>query len=368
MGGVSSLIGAVEDIDDLAESIIAPNPNRPLSFAVSQGMQPICRGIGRMPPALRSAFGPAGGGLSPLITVCQPYNDSQGISPPVYTPPAQGGQCVGVLYDITGTATATLANGNVSTNPVNSQGVGPLSIDQDAPPGTVGEFVRDSNGDTVASVFIAAPEGDVRLDVTFSRVDGLPDNCGDMPSQWRPGANPGPAADILPPGFDPRNPLPRIPNPNVPGAFIDLPPLDDGLIPSANPSGGPGSPNPGGAPVAGGGGNGDGEDVDFGDPPDGQNWVGAQIELTVPPARGNIAGTGPGNIAYAQVVGNAHLRYAGNLRGTNEPLRSQFAILGRPLSSLRLIGCRVQTLPGVSWIVRPIASPDCQVTECESTI
>jgi len=194
------------------------------------------------------------------------------------------------------------------------------------------------------------------------------DDCGDPDPVPTPGPNPAPMPDpIRLPGDEPR------PNPRNRDGLPDIP-----VDPFPDPIFGPGFPAlpdgfgfGGGSSGGGGAGRGfdpienndetGGQDEDFDDPPEGEVWVGAYLELTQVP--GNITtvpGTGPENGAYFRIVGNFSIysdSESSRLYSDSVQVRNQWTkFIGNP-QGLPVSGARVRVLPGVRYRVIPVSAP-----------
>ena len=218
---------------------------------------------------------------------------------------------------------------------------------------TTGSSADPFGGSIVSVQVTSAPQGD---------------DCGDPEPAPVPGPNPAPLPDpIRLPGDEPR------PNPRNPDGLPDIP-----VDPFPDPFGGPGFPAlpdgfgfGGGRSGGGGAGRGfdpienndetGGQDEDFDDPPEGEVWVGAYLELTQVP--GNITtvpGTGPENGAYFRIVGNFSIysdSESSRLYSDSVQVRNQWTkFIGNP-QGLPVSGARVSVLPGVRYRVIPVSAP-----------
>lgn len=306
--------------------------------------------------------------------ICTPYWDDGGFDgPEIGPPPFPGGQCEGVIY------TVTLQNNSTSGPfgaPQTRSGPGPVvgafvTITLAPSTGVAGIEFANGKVNTLSGGSVAAP---TILGVV--RQDGQPDLCGDPPAPIVPGPNPPPDPGPTPgpePTTDPDDPTgpPLIPIPPyvdpIYGPTPIVAPTDGG---GAGGTGGgdglPGDPDAIADSVGGAGGGEDGEDINFGQPPDGKIWVGALVQATVDSRLGNIPGTGPAQTVYPAVIGNASLIYTGG-RGTNERLESSSTLIVRATTALVLTGCRAQAQPGVNLTVKPISATTCPDNPCEET-
>lgn len=212
-----------------------------------------------------------------LSNACANWLDSQGSGDPVTTPPPfEGGQCAGVEYEVTfqrnSFTVISCSSGTPQTFNVNQQAVsrlfGPLSG---------GELVANGEGNCGTSRFTATLNGfdsqgnpdsvvlwDVNRAITTRissisgsitsvvRVDGQPDNCGNLPGETGPNPNPRPD-----PGLDPEDePFERIPGrpvlpmPRITDPFGEPVQLPNFPLPNVEgPSLYPGDDIPGGEPT-----------------------------------------------------------------------------------------------------------------------
>jgi hypothetical protein len=351
------------------------------------------------------------GSAGTMNRICTPYWDAGGFDGPESAPPPfEGGQCAGVIYNVTETfTTISPYTGAVYTRSMSVNAVGPLTEIREFSGSTKSNCtitgggdgfrnLRDINfrlvvigggapgildvpvagatwGPDVCTAGVLEPEDFyVITNRVVSRVDGLPDECGDLPPTIRPGPNPPPDPGPTPgpdPTTDPEDPFgpPLLPIPPYIDPIYGPTPID---FPSGDPSGGgagggdglPGDPDAIADPAGGATGGEGGEDVNFGEPPQGTIWVGALVQATVDSRLGNIPGTGPEQTVYPTVIGNASLIYIG-ARGTNERLESASTLLARETTALVLTGCRVQAQPGVNLTVRPISALTCPENPCE---
>lgn len=137
---------------------------------------------------------------------------------PTPTPPFEGGQCPGVQYRITGTATQKTRDSCFeSAVPISSVQTGPITdiklagpvTDFSCSPGETG-YLRVEVTRAGGTTTIATPGSNRRFinvsGLTVVRVDGLPDTCGSPP-----------------PVFPPGTPTPNPPNPPGTDVTINLP-------------------------------------------------------------------------------------------------------------------------------------------------
>ena len=327
--------------------------------------------------------------------ICGPYLDSLGESPgdPEIAPPFTGGQC-NLAYTF-----VIESQGNPSPLAdvfANRSTRGPIVGWRVAVEGTrTRGYVTSHHPGVAGCAAVGASQGlqerqwfDVQTrdrPVPFtarvlSVCGGLPDSCGDPPNEIRP-----PGRPIVPPVIAPEITI------NLPGlgpvtVTVELDPDGDPVIcveeldvcftidigndgdggseggGTAPGDGAPGSPESVAPPAFDGTPGESGEDIDFGPPPAGSVWVGALVRFQAPASLGAAAGSGP-NRAYPRVVGNASLVYAGG-RGEAKQMRSEWRDLVRPVTSLEVTGCFVNTLPGVIATVRPISAIVCPDDIC----
>ena len=166
--------------------------------------------------------------------VCRPYLDSINEGPETdgsYSPPFSGGQCQAIKYSVT--ASGTYTQSNQCTNPENPSQQLPWSFSRacdDLFPiyGPITGLTEFSSGNGLVGVRInwIYPDGtpaNTALfgnscslkggysinNLTVTRCDGQPDNCGDLPNEYQPPRDPpnlphiGPTdTDNPPPGGD----------------------------------------------------------------------------------------------------------------------------------------------------------------------
>lgn len=323
--------------------------------------------------------------------MCQPHWDENNEDGPVNPgPPFIGGQCT-ARYQFN----ATVIVPGVGTAGVARTIVGPLQSVTVRARGqttemvfvcrTVGPTGCGGSGGTTTPVqtivqLLPVPwePGTAIGTVTLTPCPGQPNNCGNPPdAPLTPGPNPPPNPGPQPgpePTDDPDGgPIPIIPIPPFDDPTFGPQPFEPGDAgaggepqPPAPPAGGdglPGSPDSVEQPAGSTGDDGEGEDFDFGEPPEGKIWVGAIVEATVPSSFGNIPGTGPGNTVYPYVIGNASLIYSGG-RGSSSRMRSRFHEMFRPVTALEVTGARVQCRPSVIATVRPVSATICPENTC----
>lgn len=238
--------------------------------------------------------------------VCGPYLDSLGELPTdgFVAPPFRGGQCFGDSYNFTFTATDLQGNRASSQRNTNGRLVG---VGQETLPGgnVRGGYFRQLTPQSPVE-FIPLQIGNPGTDTNpvisnVVRVSGLPDDCGDPPTEVQPPATVTPVTPIVPtitvnlPGvgpvtinvdLDPEG-YPVICAPDVGTCITINPEIGIGI---GGPDGGPGGPGegppkpppgdvgtPGSGETAGPGGDAEGE------APPGSEIVGLRLTLTVIP-------------------------------------------------------------------------------------
>lgn len=391
----------------LADFLAGPEQTQGYGAIVQGSGRASCRAYGRAPAWLRGL--PTAGALA-LREICDPYLGSNGWDGPTLQQTSTGGQCEGVQYLISyelrskistrfacgefsewSVRNSVIGNGGIIIGPVGNietritvASTDPNAAEPDriqfvVPTATGGVFLN-LNGVAGRTYFEGCGKSYEYRNVVFTRADGLPDECGDVPPELLPGPNRPPPGNV-PTGFEPRvDPT----NPDIP--FIPLlPTVDPEFGPiefspeigislgggGGGPAGArPGSPDGVGGGIAGGGGGGaegQGEDVPFGPAPSGRVWVGALVEVSVPSALGNIAGSGPENRVFPRVVGNCSLTYSGG-RGRAYRIESQWTDLVRPSDGLQVEGVRVNVLPSVSFTVYPVSDETCPEDTCSSEV
>lgn len=300
---------------------------------------------------------------------CKPYYDENGIEPPSGGPTFQGGQCVGVVYNVFYRVYSSVngwAVGAVS-------GYGPIRGLSFSPshPGYSGVYLdaHESDGSSPAQFFASYVQDEnipsVAI-VNVVRLDGQPDDCGNPPSPFSPSSNAPPASYGVPfLGQDSKGrPAPITifaPSLNPDGSLsipvnIDGTPADLGN-PSPLPGGGKPEDN---APVEPGDAKEpspeDGGKVCF-DAVEGKELVGVSWTLTVPEAFGEI----PGSLVpvYPRVIGNIRLILGAcdTVLGVVQDqvqIRTAKGSLFRPFGGTQVAGAIINTLPGVGVSLTPL--------------
>lgn len=363
---LSGAQGAAGKFDDLAGLIANPPADRPLAGAVGRGGQRFCDFYGSVPGPARLLAGP----FRPIIPLlCKPYWDGAGYDPPTVTGPGfTGGQCDAQYRAFVTNNGSEDSGSNIFTGPIAEArltGIGNPIYQLFRPDGSfIGNF-----GVTFGAI--------VNPSIRFEIQGGVPDDCGDPPEVVEPGPNPPPNPGPWPPGqepgFDPITGQPFFFVPDVPNPVIgdDPIPVGDPLAPE---SPAPAPPQPSGDGIPGEGdavgseagestGGEEGSDVDFGEPPPNKIWVGCLVESQVSPAIGNIPGTGPENTVYPVTIANISLRFSTG-RGESKQVRSRWAEVIRPATSLVVEGAFIQSRIGVTSKVFPISATVCKEPSC----
>lgn len=367
---IQKIINAENEVADFIQN----GPSDGLPGYVRDQYRKRCDQFANLPEWARLLGNAPSGSLG---RICQPYWDDRGFDGPVNPgPPFNGGQCPGdlyrVFYTFTGPAGQAVSNntgnfkGPVSGliwGAVNQFGAVPVSLISGDPtqnPVLLGNTVAQFRG-----------QGSI---TNITRMDGLTDSCGNPPSApLTPGPNPPPNPGPTP-GPEPRDdpdggPIPELPIPPYEDPVYGPTPIEPGDEPTPPPppaAGGdglPGAPDSVGDPAGATGTDGEGEDIDFGPPPEGRVWVGALVEYTVDSRYGNIPGTGPPNTVYPYVIGNASLRYSVG-RSSSSRVRSRWHEMFRPVSTLVVEGAFIQARPGCSASVRPVSAIICPENPC----
>lgn len=351
-----SALSLAEDIGRAAEGIGGVLNELPWATGAYNQMCSIWAGTG-VPQGL-DAIG--------LPNLCSPYLADQGRTFGESELPFTGGQCEVEYRAVQGAWSYDDGDGNIVDRPpagAPSFGPGPLSIEVDR--GGQRERLRNAAGSYLRTLDVSSIGPGATI-VTrgweISRSDGQPDDCGDPPPFFSPGA-----------GYEGESYGDEVPytdgngdtwnltvdEPTVlPDGTINIPVTVNGIDVDINP-GGSGGANPGpsdpgntvaGDPQTGGNGNGDRNTPD---PPAGFRTVALSIEVAnVPSGDGRIPNTSP-NERYYAVIGNAAVRVAddeGNeYWGTDYPIRSKFTLLSIPVEGVRIVGYRVNVPQGVLY-------------------
>lgn len=99
---------------------------------------------------------------------------------------------------------------------------------------------------------------------------------------------------------------------------------------------------------------GNGEDISFGDPPEGEAWVGAIARYVASSGVGAVPSPVAPNRAYTQVVGNVSLRY-GVARGKAQQVRSEWNEVIRPVGAPYATGVYVAAIPQSFVTIFPVS-------------
>lgn len=215
-------IPILSNIDDLAETIANPNPQRPAENAIGNVGRALCQAASNNPVASGVDTFLLAGAAS---LICKPYWDAEGWDAPVVEDPGfSGGQCAGVQY-IYRITSATI-NYRGCPGPFFSLSANNLPLDVGPIQGPITKiegksalsnpvfcaslgvnhygdpriYVTGANGTASAALSPGNNGANVEsIDFvgTLIRVDGQPDNCGDPPDNVEPG--PTPAPPITPP-------------------------------------------------------------------------------------------------------------------------------------------------------------------------
>lgn len=394
MSAIQTIRNTVNSLDEIADIIANPPEGQPVRQAIGINGRRVCDAYANLELVTDLLVGPA---KSVIALVCKPYFDAEGYDAPEAEVPFTGGQCAGTRYTVSGTYLVSCGadEGQTKTWSASSTSIGPIGGIYLEPGGgwqiETGGTVDPNlipTGKNFGLVKVPRPgvtceqlgDGDLAASTTpkittVTPFSGEPNDCGDPPPQLVPGANrppsPGPFPTGLQPGVNPDGqPFFFIPDIDVPGGSpitLDDDPLGDGPPPLQPPAGGDGLP---GDPAAIDGeagevtGGEDGEDIDFGEPPEGRVWIGCIVETSSTPALGNIAGTGPESTVWPTVRANAALNY-GSKKGTSYRITSRFHDLIRSATSLIVTGVFLQVLPGSTSKVFPLSALKCPSNPCE---
>jgi hypothetical protein len=179
-------LGIVGSIFEIRQAIADPNDNS-LEAQVGRKTCDVLSSVGYDQVPLNSRTGPG--------YACGGYWDDQGYDAPVDSVPFTGGQCEGVQYRLIYEFNTSQSGNPVSTN--TETGLGPISgfsfVQTDSPGGSSDRYEVTVTFATGPEVFnlIVGP-GTVPRVQRVERVDGQPDDCGDLPPVSEPGpSNPG---------------------------------------------------------------------------------------------------------------------------------------------------------------------------------
>lgn len=366
MSTIVTIRKAIDSADEIANLIANPNPSRPFRNAIGATGRRVCDGWSSASPwtqVFLAQVTPGGlGGAALLNTVCKPYLDGQGYDPPeIEETPGETGKCPAFYRFL-------WSRGGFPDTPIEfSALLGPMSAPVRVP-GFQRLWVVTNGAGSTFNIGSQLNNGLSQFD-GWERVDGLPDDCAPGSTTLVPGPNPAPTPAPWPvgeePGLDPTG-QPIFYVPDIEDPFGDIPIGGDPFGPELQPGAGDGLPGDGEAigdeagEVIGGE---DGEDIDFGEPPEGRVWVGCIVETSSTPKVGNIPGTGPGNTVWPTVRGNAALNY-GALRGSNNRINSRYHELFRPVTSLIVTGCSLQVQSASTAKVFPVSALKCPQNPC----
>jgi hypothetical protein len=371
-GLVDTLASGVNAFDDLASTIASPPLDRPIKGTIGLAGQQFCNYLGAVPGVASGLLGP---GFTTAALLCQPYWDDQGYDEPIVTPSFGGGQCSGTgyqaSYQLRQRSSSTFGcgewsdwedrTGTIGAFPIPGPITGIEVVDEvsgiPTSPRRRGYLIKGNGGDAFLNLYgntVATynpgcePAVEYRA-LSFSRVSGGPDVCGDPPGgTFSPGGSPPPTPTFPPgqePGVDPDG-----------QPFFFVPPIDgiDGEPIEVPPPGGGGGPTQ--PPTAGEEEDGGTGDEEFPPPEPGRRWVGCCIRLTaIPVGTGTIPGTAPEPI-LTEVVGNARLLFdsaTGDGYDTPVQIRSGGLCLWEPVKGLSPKGVRVNLRPGFEYVYRP---------------
>lgn len=323
--------------------------------------------------------------------VCGPYLEDLGENPTGgdIGPSFEGGQCP-ILYNVNGSVTLYDDSCNATTSPVGLIGIyGPIGNVQYDNKGSVGNapptcqealgtraFIVEGRG---FEIDLGGSGGGVKsATITVTPNAGGPDDCGNPPPLLQPPGTVTPVTPIVPnieidlPGVGPINinvdlnpdGFPVITAPDL-GLEVTIAPEIDGDGGSGGGGGGAPPLDPEVAPPidSNPGGEDNGEDTEFGEPPEGRIWVGAYVQLTGNLTLfGTIPGDAAGQSAIASVVGNASLvvsdAASSDLRSTHAQLRSEWSDHIVPVLGLTVTGIRVRVNPALGYRVYPVSVKD----------
>lgn len=272
--------------EELSEFIAGPRPNNPVSGPYHDYTRWVCDSYANIPTWLTTAATVAGAPNVDmgLRLICGEY---LGIYTPFGAPPFSGGQCP-VVYLV------TFSNDGSGPPTATAFVLGPVGGVRVVGPNEFGLYsweVQEGDGDWSRFRGTSDPDEEWSID-TLSRLDGLPDDCGDPPPVFRPvpgrPADPGPTppGGGQPPVFDPDG------NPTFNPGPIDTPfgPVEHPPIDPFDPGSDIDDPDP--YPPLPPGNQGDGDDPQDtgpdgeveGEAPPGKVLVGLKINLlTIPP-------------------------------------------------------------------------------------
>lgn len=339
----------------------------PLTDAVRTAVQRGCDAVGALPGALPDAVS-----LVSAARLCRPYWQDQGYSEPVERTPFQGGQCAGDSYRVTfRQRTPSCGPGSIFQATTR----GPVGYVRQAPSGAPGDsgFERITGFNASGSPVVVAGAGyatcgPIFVDISVQNLTNTSDNCGGPSPTYEPGTNPppSPGPDFLP-EFDPQ--IPGVPFWEIPDIYND---------PITGPEPVPETP---GDEVGEGGDGGDGErtpleerpkrpgaeivgddtssgEEDFGEPPEGEVWVGFHLRVTRPPFEQPPIPRSESNEAYPRVFGNAAIKYGGEsgpYASTQKLIRGERLTFITDDYGLPVEGAYVNVAFGWGYIITPLS-------------
>lgn len=346
--------------EGLGEWVAGPVPSNPVAAAIQGRYRDQCDSYSNGPTWFVEMTAPA---KTTMSNLCDPWLGSQGSGPPVGVPGGPDPNTDGVKdYSPVGGATWDFY---LTSNPASARRRSGLSYTVE----TFATFRRYQLTNCNGS------QGD-RLD---ANLDALPTvvvstgNCDpSAPEDFPPevGPNPNPRPD---PGLDPedypfeREPgRPVFPMPEIPNPFGDpvrlpnfpAPPLfgTETEGPNSNPNVGP--PVAPGSPQTGVGAGGD--DDDFGDPPEGHQWVGFVVKLSDQGVTEGLQPGSPPQPIYRAVTGNYRGKYSVDgqtVYSTPREIKQETSAYFLELPGLTLVGARVNVPPNDSYVVTPLSQP-----------
>lgn len=302
MAGVNpfAVIRGILEVQETVGEFIANGPSDGIAGYVRDKYRERCDQAANVPPWLLA--------LSPssrrsLKAFCDPYWQQSGVDGFVAEPPFTGGQCPtfytvnigGNNFDISCNLVPFTGQVQGVRGPI--RGVRFIARTSPLPNPNCGDrgVFQIQNGSGVWETVAAGGQGGLASAGITSvvRGDGQSDNCGDLPTEIKPGPTPPPDPGPTPgpePTDDPDGgPFPRIPIPPFSDPFgdfpFDFPGLDDGLGGGSGGGGGGGAPpgdvgEPGQSEDTGEGGDADGE------APEGSVIVGLKIDFAAEPRGG----------------------------------------------------------------------------------
>ncbi|MEO1211752.1 MAG: hypothetical protein AAFX78_19845 [Cyanobacteria bacterium J06638_20] len=297
---------------------------------------------------------------------CTPFWADEGITPPTFTPPFPGGQCMNQQYTANVVSFTYDLNGVETTEGPFGAGIGPGPLSFESGEGF--QRIRAAVGGVLANVDITNIPGAENLrNVQFNVVttDGAPDDCGSLPDVFNPspdapGNDFGEEQEVTGPDGRDYRVTPFEPSFDIDGNFeapfnIDDVEFDFGG--GGSPEGPPEIPSlSAGTPVVGTGDEGQ-RNVPL--PPPGFITVALKVAISGfdLSQTGVVRGSSPNARFYAP-QGNADIVVASEDNTISYVrdlvLMSRENLLTAPIDGLRIVAFRVNTVPGVSYTVTPI--------------